>query len=405
MADKKIVYHITQEDDVLLFETLVHLLERNQYDGITVLGSGKNQDSARSKTIAYTKDGVDYIYRVGAPRESNDVSFTLDTGSGSAWFRSMRGEVIADSVRAQNSWEDLISQIAQKFYKENPLLVYKDDDNSFVENTAEQKDNIERVLRTFYDFGPRDIFIKEAPHEETKDIYAVSLRMLVRASAGAPIPVIGKLYFTKDDNNNMVFLDKADAEQIEKQLLSCTASALPDQDKKTRLDNAIYNILRDLLVNREHLEDKFVFNKDNINVIDHLTESLRRERQQGDVEVEISEITANMYFVISVKVAAFDVYLRKMPRPAMKATVLFNRISLQCLNCSQNNNLMNDNNLHYVDDAHVAHNVKIAYDENSIWFVENNRLIQEEEAVEEMVDTLKRYVFSAKTNNCPCCPT
>lgn len=403
---REIRYFITTQEDRMLFDTLVQLLERSSFDNIELEDNAYYGKEIRFEDV---QEDVAYLYCVGEGYQSTTDSDTIDPGRGTAWFRRMRDEEVSDSVRAQNKWEDLISKTAKKYYATTPLLVYVDTQTNFNQRAELQKGNIENLIRTFY--GYDGVRVETSPSQEMKEIYAVSMDMKVRATAGAPTPVIGKLYFTIE-NNNLVFLDKTDAKWIQSIMeQSCTGTARrPSVDKsydeiKSKIDSKTCMLVMNKLGNTEHLENKILFNGANQAVIDRLTDALRGEKRHGDVEVEISEIESNMYYIISVKVTAFDIYLSNMDDPAMRATVLFNRLSLRCLRCHDNAVMMNDNAIHYEDADKKPHDIRLGYDEDEVWFEEGGHVVRrdiDEEEYEEMLSALKQYVFGRHLKQISC---
>ena len=338
MDELREIRYSIKESDAELFRIVRGLIEKYQNDTYRVV---KGEIIYNDQT-----DRIRYVYYLGTRSAYEQAQALTMEGSGASWFREMRGDGVADDqIKASNRWQHLITQLSEDFYKKNPVLYYEDTKSDF-NSDPKITSNIKSLIDLF--FGESNVRIEGETADATKMIYAASIRLAVGLSIGVPQPLLGKVYFSRNQDGSLEFMSNEEAEKLENILQNVESDEHIAPPPLENDDDKIVSALEGMLKERAHLEQYFYFQPSNEERIERMME---RQHDKGrELPIEIMKVSVNTIFKIKVKAAKYKIYFSRFTHvktPVLSATVLFDKVSMNCEACLAHTELIRANTIDY----------------------------------------------------------
>ncbi len=289
-------------------------------------------------------DGVyDYVLSEQSGEESESVKHGFRK-NGATWFKSLRGE----STQNTNAiWTSFIETVKMEFHKRYSIVEYKEQLRTATEkqnalNSA--KSFIDTFTEVFFpDYAGKTEVRQVSAGEKTEDVYGVAMRIELSGGTGASLPVLGKIYFNKTGNNVRPIASRTSS-NIDANL----NNIVPDEDDSPSVDFSDSVITTTLNAMEKMVEDEHFNFADYLCYVDEkdkLAISNLLEKMSHDAfELECQKIDVLYITHIKVGVFIFDVY--SGVNPLFRVTLgLNNTFSVKCLNCADEELLVNRNEI------------------------------------------------------------
>ncbi|MBO4472526.1 MAG: hypothetical protein J5765_01820 [Clostridia bacterium] len=366
----KIYYSVHEDKDIELFpiiKTLIQSFGRSSSGMVFPFRTEGN-------SIVYVDGNDEYVYSIGKMSVAREEEKVYMDQAGASWFKQMRGDGEPEPpIKASNHWKILLRKLSDSFY-ENNFFFSCDNTSEEVNNISDDKvkANVESILETFYP-EEKGKFVLEVTNKKAQYVYAASLRFEV-GKFGAPQPVLGRVYFTKNLDDTLDLLSVEDANKLDRSLEAVLGNnGGKDESAADSVDSTL-NTLYAILNNREHLERNIVFNEQNERVIENIVDPSKGNRgderameQDEEVQIEISKATVNTLFKIKVNAKTVNIYFNDFTHrkdPVLCADILFDKITLRCLVCKKE--LIHSSIVNYLDKAGEARKAELLFDGNKI---------------------------------------
>ena len=379
---KRVEYQVRGEQQELFFVIKKLIVQLDKDDKL------KNRNNQRAysvegDTIVYhDPEGVDYIYTLDGSDFLQEKEQSNSMGeNGASWFSKIRGDGVEDlRDKASNKWNGMITGLYKDFYKGNPFLYYEDLND--YNRQGKMEEHVRALISTF--FEEEEVSIVEQKDNAVHDVFAASLKLEVGTSIGVPLPVLGKVYCTMNQDKKLEFLSEESASRLEENIRSAQGdeASLVGKGGQACVDilNALIGMLHQQNSERAHLERSLVFNDDNINAINNMVESLSSDGRE--IPLVIKKIEINSIMWIKTKAKQFDICFKKYTHhetePVLRATVFFDKITLTCVGCAKQ--LIEDGVINYVTKKGMEKKIEIGFDEGGIFLLKDGRRLDQESA-------------------------
>lgn len=315
------------------------------------LSDAVNIKSATEKRIVTNADTFEYDNDAhgvnGLSDGASESGYKFGKG-GASWFSQLRGEPF-DSSNAD--WEQLIADVAADYHKYYALIEFK---QSVEDRLSTDGGNLGSIVKRFNNGFIKRAFdrtfaVSESYAVVPEDFYAVSMRLEINGGAESE-PILGKVYFRKNQSGKYVALTAAAAHDIDEFI----SGAVPSDEKSAQKHNEpidkqlVSKVLGEAqaLFAREDCADYIMYDGDYDKKISKMIERLAVNDQK---ELECTHV--KVLGISHVEWQNFAYSLFDGGKKVLKLIIgLNNAVSLLCTACDKDGVALVDNNVVLFDD-------------------------------------------------------
>lgn len=364
MAEEKSIVKIGTEYKKA-FDSLYVLLLKNSALG-KEQGAEANCDGFGRKVISTPTH--DYIYdeskRTG---ESQVLSMGAD---GASWFAPIRqGKAVGDGT-GKSDWEQLISNVAQKFHKTHSIIEYKECGNDNRSDTEKSEQTIRKVIARLFD-GLDVVLSKNEKNHDTQDIYGAHVKLELECTGQAYDTVMCKIYFLRTLEKEVRPIAASEASIVTEKL-----DRVPfyDENEPCKSDenenkwiievtlHAMEKLVEDVQAD-EKLADKKLKLYDFLCFNEGDSTDMEALKDLTECALHNSKpITCSSIKVLSISHVKwvydnYDVIFRG--KPILRAMIGFDgSVSLRCINCENEEELISSNEIGYSFKGENGENIR-----------------------------------------------
>ena len=315
---------------------------KEAFNSICALIKGGCLDGLNYKLIGNViSDGM-YEYELSnesAVKTENDKFVFTDDGA--TWFKGLRGEQV-DNEEA--IWTTFIETVGIDYHSRYSLVEY-----SKQSKTQEEKEELYskcidiagKFVKTFYPQFDGVIDVKPTTEEIAEDIYGVSMRIELSGGTGASLPILAKVYFSKD-GKTMNAIKGSVAKVVDYNI----TTVIPDDVSQSKMELPTESV--DITLNAI---DSLI-NSDKLNFADYLCYSEESDEKaiyglldklsHDAMEIECQRV--DVLYVSHVKAQAYacDVYYGSNALFRIVVSI-DGSVSFSCLNCNKGKNFVYKN--------------------------------------------------------------
>ncbi|MBQ7761598.1 MAG: hypothetical protein IJ400_06040 [Clostridia bacterium] len=329
------------------FKSLIKL-----YDSGT--GFGKGIYTVKNNTIEF--NGYTFVMQSGDDNDSNESNggiYPMEA-DGAPWFANFRrsGEEIETNMA---KWKELITEVSRSFHQTHTWLRYDTSSTDADEDTIKRdKNKIQHIIdKLWYDLGVGSVEIeyKQKPNikDEITTIYGASLRLgICVEEPKEEIPIVGRIYFKRGQDNSLEPLSYKVAERISQKLKVIDGSS-NEGSRGTDEDNYSFNELETALRggiracldsdNGNGLSDYLLIKSekddDGISIDDNkVIEELITEADDDVSEIVCKNMKILYIFQVRTKNRVYEIKYNN--QPVLSVTIDMNEeLSIRCLTCNE----------------------------------------------------------------------
>lgn len=327
---------------------------KESFNSICELILGKCLDSSKySCSNGVINDGV-YEYVLSEQAGENAQSVKHGFGkNGATWFKALRGEPVQSNDAI---WTTLIDNVKSEFHKAYSIVEYQEK----ITTTNKEKsistatEFVNAFTKRFFpDYAGKTEVYQTSSGETFEDVYGVAMRIELSGGTGASLPILGKVYFNKTGNVVRPIASRI-ASSIDSNLSNIVPEDADDSPTKDQLAST-----RTVISTTLDAMDRLVKNE-NLNFADYLcyvdesdhkaTLNLYEKLAHDAYDLECQKI--DVLYITHIKVGIFNFDVYSSNNPLFKLTLgLNNTFSVQCLNCGDQEFLVNKNEIACNDDG------------------------------------------------------
>lgn len=301
-------------------------------------------------------DAYEYELSASSGVKADDSKFVFGA-DGASWFKGLRDNKVEND---EAIWTTLIESISEAYHERYSVVEYDKQYKTDAEKTKDYEKCVKvasEFVKIFYSQFDGGIQVKPSNAEEIEDIYGVSMRIELSGGTGESVPILGKVYFSKD-GDDMKAIKGSVAYNIDENL----AKIVPDEvdERETELPTAsvdkTFKELDELIKSPKlNFADYLCYgDKRDVDAVENLLEKLSHD----NMEIVCTRIDA--LYVSRIKSLAFvsDVYFADTPLFRIKASI-DGSVTISCLNCTAGEALVNRNVIEFVNASGVKTSVII----------------------------------------------
>ena len=333
MSEKRISVGVKYKN---IFDSIVSLVNKNALPNLDIKVVN-NEIHSKQRIFNYDNNMT----------AVNDISDTSITKTGASWFGVFRNQSIDTS---DSEWIDFVNEVSESYHKEYsffefPEISHKKTDSQLVN----EKKILAALSKLFFENIYDDLHLVESKYVSS-DIFGVNLRLEINRGTGALQPLIGKVYFEKDQNGNLTPISSSVADEIEGFFIqNMTSSGLnkinSNIDETEKLSNLVCSSLDMLISGKTILEFSDCFNVSNSEDIEIMEEIIRRG-SAGVLDINCTNVR-----ILSITHAVWknQVYYVGIGNNKLLEFKfgLNNCVTLKCVNCSEI--IIENNKIHCFD--------------------------------------------------------
>jgi len=265
---------------------------------------------------------------------------------GATWFKALRGQAVENSDAI---WTSFIETVGAEYHKRYSVVEYKQQPKTRIEKERaleENKEIVDLFIKLFYpEFYQKTEVVEVEGEENKEDIYGVAMRIELSGGTGASLPVLCKVYFSK--NGRVVTpISSHSAQGIDVNL----AEIIPEDVNDNQIipgENIIdttLNAIDNLINNNEvNFADYICYSDKSDKVaVDNLLDQLLHDA----VELECQRVDVLYITHITASSFLYDVY--HCGKPLFRLNNGLNKaLTLYCLNCGAREKLVDSNYITY----------------------------------------------------------
>ncbi len=354
MAKKQIFVGLEYKD---AFDAICALIKNNCFEG-----------SSYSVIEGVISDGEHDFHlstKKGAENAKQKFLFEKD---GATWFNALRGQKTPDDDAV---WNTFRSNLIIEYHKRFSVMEFMTQPPTAEERTksiklAEKIAN--NFVATFYPDLKGNIDVKALSGSTTEDLYGVALKIELSGGTGATLPALAKVYFTRS-NKNLIPM-KAEASYLVDQNIQ---NLIPEETENTRTERISLNsAIIDQTLNA--LGAIIEGSNQNQNFADYLcfSEQLDFDLVNGllsklaNDESVLECHKVDVLYISHVQANAFDFIISFQNTPRFNLRVgINNDVSLSCINCGDDEPLIERNQIYYVNEEGVKVSQMLSFEKEN----------------------------------------
>ena len=168
------------------FESICSLIDAGCFNGLEI-----------KRALGGITDGVHiFVYEENARNDLASVRKGFDE-DGASWFKVLRGETVQNDNAV---FSEFIENVTGEYHKMYSVLEYTQKPKTKAQKEEERNGVFSAVKAITENFLPQmnERFELREESEVAEDIYGVTVRLELSGGTGASVPVIGRVYFSKD---------------------------------------------------------------------------------------------------------------------------------------------------------------------------------------------------------------
>lgn len=294
---------------------------------------------------------------VALKSSQRDVDIAKMTDEGGSWFDSFRGKATSDDTSA---WPRFVEKISSDFHKRYSFLMCKYDDKEVTEE--KQEEEISKILDIIQRHYPELQDVKVVPNKkiDANGLFGVSLRLMVTGGTGESIPILGRVFFKKDEDGEYRPVNKQDSASIDS--IVNNAGKYPNKDMVYTGDGGstrkqIITKLQEL-IDLEGLEEYLILG----NAMDkEIIANIIKHGANSQVDIECTSVKVLSIIYVEWNTHGYDVF-SNTDQMILKATfgMTGDSLNLKCVACNSIDSYLVKDGIEMPDEVFKKHLMPIS---------------------------------------------